>query len=175
MPLECFGPQTGDKAAVWRFMDMKKFRDFMANEELYFCRADLFKQDPNEGIPQDEWLRSVLGIRRGFLEDELKLRDAKGNLSQFRESSFISCWHLFEGENLAMWRDFAPYGVAVCTQYGLLKRALKKFVDPVEIGITQYHAPQRYNTVHFIFSKGSGFTAEKEVRIVFIFLRSCRR
>jgi len=166
MPLNYFGPQPSDKAAIWRFLDMKKFRDLMANEELYFCRADLFNQDPNEGSPQDEWLRAVLGIRRGFLADEIKLRNAKGDLSQFRESSFISCWHLFEGEDPAMWKDFAPYGVAICSRYGLLKRALKRFIDPIQIGVTVYHAPQRYNTFHFIFSKGSGFTTEKEVRIV---------
>src|SRR5437870_3214386 len=166
MPLKYFGPQPSDTAVIWRFMDMKRFRDLMANEELYFCRADLFKQDPNEGIPQDEWLRAVLGIRRGFFEDEIKLRNAKGNLSQFRETSFISCWHLFEGEDPAMWKDFAPYGVAICSRYGLLKRALKTFIDPVELGVTVYHAPQRYNTLHFIFSKGGAFTKEREVRVV---------
>jgi hypothetical protein len=29
-------------AVIWRFMDMPKFRDLMASEELYFRRADLF-------------------------------------------------------------------------------------------------------------------------------------
>jgi hypothetical protein len=27
---------------IWRFMDMRKFRDLMTTGELYFCRADLF-------------------------------------------------------------------------------------------------------------------------------------
>ena len=38
-------------AVVWRFLDIPKFRDLMANEELYFRRADRFKMDPNEGVP----------------------------------------------------------------------------------------------------------------------------
>ena len=40
-----------------------------------------------------------------------------------------------------MWKDFARYGVAICRRYGLLKRALKRFIDPIEIGLTVYRAP----------------------------------
>jgi hypothetical protein len=31
-------PENQD-AVIWRFMDMKKFRDLVATAELYFCRA----------------------------------------------------------------------------------------------------------------------------------------
>jgi hypothetical protein len=45
-------PENQD-AVIWRFMDMKKFRDLVATGELYFCRADLF-DDEREGLPPEE-------------------------------------------------------------------------------------------------------------------------
>jgi hypothetical protein len=51
MPVETYvghlEPENQD-AVIWRFVNMKKFRDFMETQELYFCRADVFSQD--------EWL-----------------------------------------------------------------------------------------------------------------------
>ena len=35
--------EPANDAAIWRFMDLRKFRDLVASEELYFRRADLFK------------------------------------------------------------------------------------------------------------------------------------
>src|SRR4051812_25686533 len=106
----------------------------MANEELYFRRADRFSQDPNEGIPQDDWLRMVLNLRRFVQDEEVEFNNHKGNLAQFRQSSFISCWHIFEGEDPGMWKDFSPYGVAVCSRYDLLKNALISSFDDVHLG-----------------------------------------
>lgn len=37
-----------DDAAIWRYLDLRKFRDLIASEELYFRRADLFT-DKSEG------------------------------------------------------------------------------------------------------------------------------
>ena len=34
--------EPANDAAIWRFMDLRKFRDLVASEELYFRRADLF-------------------------------------------------------------------------------------------------------------------------------------
>jgi hypothetical protein len=39
------------------------FEDLMANEELHFTRADGFKQDEEEGIPPEDYLRKVLKTR----------------------------------------------------------------------------------------------------------------
>ena len=40
--------EPANDAAVWRFMDLRKFRDLVSSEELYFRRADLFN-DKSEG------------------------------------------------------------------------------------------------------------------------------
>ncbi|MBV9769361.1 MAG: hypothetical protein JOZ32_07310 [Bryobacterales bacterium] len=51
---------------IWRFLPFKFFEDLMATEELYFCRADLFKQDEREGIPPENYIRRVMGLQRMF-------------------------------------------------------------------------------------------------------------
>ena len=41
----CIEPAPG--TSICRFVDLRKFRDLFANEELYFRRTDLFKEsDP---------------------------------------------------------------------------------------------------------------------------------
>ena len=42
-------------------MDLRKFRDLMASEELYFRRADLFT-DKSEGLPPEDYATRVLGL-----------------------------------------------------------------------------------------------------------------
>ncbi len=158
---------NGD-AAIWRFMDMGKFRDLMANQELYFRRADRFAKDPNEGVPPEEWLRATLKLRQFVLEDEVRLNHEKGTLAQFREASYVTCWYLYTHEDPEMWREFAPYGVAVCSRYDFLKEALNSVVDPAHMGLTRYgyQPTDPYNLTQFIYTKGTEFSREQEVRVV---------
>lgn len=51
-PLEYFDKEPSDDAVIWRYLTMFKFRDLMANEELYFRRPDGF-DDKAEGIPSE--------------------------------------------------------------------------------------------------------------------------
>ena len=56
MPVKMFpdGLQPADQEAViWRFMDLRKFRDLITKSELYFRRADLFDDD-DEGLFDDD-------------------------------------------------------------------------------------------------------------------------
>jgi hypothetical protein len=86
---------------ICRFMDLPKFRDLFANEELYFRRTDLFKEtDPNEALPSDEYARRVLRLERYDLNDELALNNDLAFARQVSESYFINCWQIFEGETL---------------------------------------------------------------------------
>src|SRR6266478_973539 len=80
MPLQPYVDQLepAEDAVIWRYMNMDKFRDLMANEELYFRRADLFKKDdPHEGLPPDEYVRKIRGLRRFDLQDELALNNTQ--------------------------------------------------------------------------------------------------
>jgi len=154
-----------DDAEIWRFMDLRKFRDLMANEELYFRRLDLFKKDDvNEGLPSDEYVRSVRGLVRHDLNDELELNNDQASNRQFAESYFVMCWQLFEGETLDMWKRYG--GFAIRSRYGLLKRALDEMKDRVHLGLVRYGDGQmrRYNILEFIYHKRFSYEREREIR-----------
>jgi hypothetical protein len=115
--------EPANDAAIWRFMDLRKFRDLVASEELYFRRADLFK-DKSEGLPPDEYAMRVLGLNPYDIRDRAELNNHLGSLAQHRESYYISCWCLFRQETLDMWEQYGHDGVAVCSRYELLTAAL---------------------------------------------------
>src|ERR1700733_7678392 len=115
--------EASDDAVIWRFMDLRKFRDLMASEELYFRRADLFS-DSSEGLPPDQYALRVFGLDPYDIKDRASLNHHIGSLAQHRECYYISCWHLFRQEQLGMWEQYGHDGVAVWSRYGLLKAAL---------------------------------------------------
>jgi hypothetical protein len=59
MPLQPYcdnlGTDTQD-VEILRFQPFQYFEDLMANDELHFNRADLFKQDENEGLPSEGYV-----------------------------------------------------------------------------------------------------------------------
>ena len=59
-------------------MDFPKFSDLFGSEEILFSvqRVDLFKEtDPREALPDDDYVRKVLGLKRHVLADELELQN----------------------------------------------------------------------------------------------------
>src|SRR5213595_1582221 len=77
MPVEPYATrlEPSDDTVIWRYMDLRKFRDLMASEELYFRRADLFT-DKSEG------LQRIRDVRR------------QGRLVQFDVAKHINERHL---------------------------------------------------------------------------------
>ena len=100
-PYYCQKEPAAD-AVIWRFMDLRKFRDLMASEELYFRRADLF-DDETEGLPPEQYVQRVLGLDPWDIHDRMKLNNHLGLLAQDREMRHITCWYLFDQETLKMW------------------------------------------------------------------------
>ncbi|MGA8595871.1 MAG: hypothetical protein WB676_14225 [Bryobacteraceae bacterium] len=149
-------------------MDFAKFRDFFANEELYFRRTDLFKEtDPQEALPSDEYARAALGLKRYVLSDELELNDSQAFNRQNSEAYFISCWQLFEGETLDMWKTYGK-GVAIFSRFDLLKTAVNAFLDTVYLGVVRYGEKDMtaYNLIQFLFTKRKLYDKERELRVV---------
>jgi hypothetical protein len=68
-------------AVIWRYMDLRKFRDLMASEELYFRRADLFT-DKSEGLPPEDYAMRVLGLDPYDIRDRGALNNHLGSLAQ---------------------------------------------------------------------------------------------
>lgn len=171
MPLQPYVDQLkpAAEAVIWRYIDMDKFRDLFANEELYFRRADKFKKDdPHEGLPPDEYVRRIRGLRRFDLQDELDLNNSQAVNRQFTEGHYLLCWNLFDGEKLKMWKEYAPEGVAICSRYELLEAVLSKMLDTLHLGLVRYGHEflTGDNILRYIFAKRERFEGESEVRAV---------
>ena len=66
-----------------------------------------------------------------------------------------------------MWTQFAPDGgVAICSQYNLLKTVLEPVPYRPHLGLVRYGAGQltNWNTIRFISTKRRRFEREREVR-----------
>ncbi len=158
--------EPAEDAVIWRYMNLRKFRDLMASEELYFRRADLFT-DKSEGLPPDEYAARVLGLDPYDIRDRASLNNHLGSLAQHRESCYISCWYLYREETLDMWEQYGHDGVAVCSRYGLLKAALDRLPDDAHLGLVQYgtdHLLNTFNAIEFITTKQSRYSLDREVR-----------
>ncbi len=172
MPLRAFDRQLPDPdpdAPLWRFMKLTHFQDLMANEELYFHRDDLYvSQDPQDGIPSDDYARSRLGLRRYDVMDEVTLIDQQGENRSRTAMFYLSCWSLRPaGYEMRMWsRDPRP-DVAVITTFGRLRSAVDAFLDEMHMGVVRYGHEEMtgYNALQFLFTKGTRFSWESEVRI----------
>ncbi len=173
MPIETYPDQVephDENATIWRFTSLERFRDLIETSELYFCRADLFSNDEREGLPPEEYLK-LLGLSPLDLRDRQQLLNQIGSGAQFRESFYVSCWHLFEEETCKMWKEYAEDGVAICSRYRLLRTALDRFPDRSFLGLMRYGPrhllhpqPARWNAFRFIMSKRAEYAAEREVR-----------
>jgi hypothetical protein len=148
-------------------MDLVKFHDLLANEELYFRRMDKFKQDdPHEGLPPDDLVRQMHGLVRYDLKDEQTLNNQQAVNRQFSEGHYIQCWNLYTVETLEMWRGYAPCGVAVVSRYELLRAALDAQMDDFHLGLVHYgkNTRERDNILENAFHKDFHFENEREVR-----------
>jgi hypothetical protein len=157
-------------AELWRFMDLRKFRDLMASEELYFRRADLYP-DQNEGLPPEVYALRVLGLDPYDITDRFELNNHLGFTAQAREAFYINCWYLYsEGlETLDMWATYGHDGVAVCTRYELLYDALNGLLDDAHLGRVQYgrdHLTDRFNGLELIFTKQLKYEPDCEIRAI---------
>ena len=162
--VNCVEPR--EDAVIWRFMPLRNFRNLMASEELYFRRADLYS-DKSEGLPPEQYAQRVLGLDPYDINDRVSLNHHLGSLAQNRESYYISCWHLYHQETLDMWEQYGHDGVAVCSNYGLLKSALDGLLDEACLGLVRYgtdHLAGTFNALTFITTKQMQYCQDREVR-----------
>jgi hypothetical protein len=158
-------PENQD-AVIWRFLTLSKFRDLIETSELYFCRADLLG-DEREGLPPEEYL-ATFGLHPFDVNDRRELINHIGSDAQFREGFYVSCWYMFQEETCQMWKEYGTEGVAITSQYKLLKSALNAMSDRAYIGQVRY-APQHLmgktaNIFRYITTKRSKYAHEREVR-----------
>ena len=153
---------------ICRFIDLPKFRDLFANEELYFRRTDLFKEtDPQEALPSDEYARRALRLKKYGLHDELALNNHLTFDRQVSECRFINCWQVFEGETLHMWKTYGN-GVVIFSRFEMLKSQLTPMLDDILVGLVRYGEKDMtgYNLIQFLYTKRHQFEKERELRVV---------
>src|SRR5262249_37036808 len=130
--------EPSPETAICRYVDLIKFQDLFASEELYFRRLDKLKEtDPREALPSDECVRKVRCLTSLDIHDELQLNNSLGFTCQNSEAYFINCWHLFQTETAQMW---STYGNCACvfSRVELLRAAIDAFLDPMLFGIVRY-------------------------------------
>jgi len=160
--------EPAPETVICRYLDLTKFRDLFASEELYLRRLDKFKEsDPREGLPSDEYARRARCFHPLDINDEVQLTHDQAFARQNSEGYFINCWHLFGRETLEMW---SSYGNCACifSRAGLLRSAIDDFLDPIFFGIVRYSEAGKtgYNLIDFAYTKRLQFHGDRELRVL---------
>ena len=176
------------RAKVWRYMDFSKLTSLLATKTLFFPRADRLQDEWEGAVPQNDVSacgEMVAGSGEPQEDRATLIKNYPGAFSGFRRHTYVSCWHLNEGESAAMWRLYlkSDEGIALQTSFGCLRKELNQSERRIHIGKVRYLnykkgsipgvlpdeiGPERMVApfAPFIF-KRLGFSHEKEVRCVF--------
>lgn len=169
-------PQPKDKTiSLWRYMDFDKFEWLVKHERLFIPCADRLG-DPFEGTtPTGDiqwWLRKTKNAKSAEQKKIIKHnRNLISHMAQrFRNHYYVSCWHINEFENYAMWKCYtkSANAVAVKTTFKTLRGLLH---STVEMGLVRYidYATERLpsmNLFEHIMHKDIYYRYENEVRAV---------
>ncbi len=134
--------------------------------------------DPFEGtVPEGEinrWKQMAANAKieteRKNIEHNRKILSNSAHL--FREGYFVSCWHLNQNENYAMWDIFTNNleSVAIKTTYENLGNSLPSFpymfMGLVRYIDYKYEKLDSMNVLDYIMHKRIGHEYEREVRVV---------
>ena len=156
-------------------MDFDKFEWLVKHERLFIPCADRLG-DPFEGTtPTGDiqwWLRKTKNAKSAEQKKIIKHnRNLISHMAQrFRNHYYVSCWHINEFENYAMWKCYtkSANAVAVKTTFKTLRGLLH---STVEMGLVRYidYATERLpsmNLFEHIMHKDIYYRYENEVRAV---------
>lgn len=168
--------QPEPEARLWRYMPLDRFAYLLESQALYFRRVDLF----------DDSFEGSVGRPASAIADHLRQAEASGSVEatlsdqlsirrQMRKFFYASCWHINEGESVAMWDLYLPRrdGVAIQTTYRRLRQAVAapstgrlmsgsvSYLD-YEADVLDFLGP-----VVPMFCKGREYSHEKEFRLIF--------
>jgi hypothetical protein len=96
---------------IWRYLDLVKLESIFESGTLYFASAEQFSaNDLHEGaITENEYLLRKESIERhkiGRYAVQKHLEDLHDAFKPLRKYAKISCWHVNEKENMAMWLNY---------------------------------------------------------------------
>jgi len=152
-------------------MDFTKFVSMLESSSLFFARADCLG-DPFEGSYSrgNERLRPIL--YKDIPSEALSRMASEGaEFTRFlRKWTFVSCWHMNEGESAAMWKLYAKTNEAVALKTSFF-RLVNELDDKTYVGKVEYidfdhdWLPEG-NTFYPYVHKRRSFAHEREVRAV---------
>ena len=170
MPVQMFPDglePTDSNATIWRLISLKRFTDLISSSALYFRRADKFDDDEEEGLPPEDYL-PYAGLNPLDIHDAIQLNNFRGTLAQDREAFFINCWCISAEPTTRMWKKYAKDGIAIGSNYNLLKCALSSCESKLGafLGMVRYGSKHLtgWNVLRFISNKREKFAYEQEVR-----------
>ncbi len=156
-------------------MDAVKFEWLVTNRRLFFASAIVF-DDPLEGTTPEGVLEWWMRAAANAVNDEQ--RDVFQHNCRFmtrmaagsRENYYVNCWHMNEGENLAMWARYttSPEAVTIRTTYSALRECLPSYVRMGKVRYIDYGTERlpMMNLFEYIMHKQLCFNFEHEVRAV---------
>ena len=168
-----FVPPSDPDTKIWRYMDFTGFVDMLSHAGLFFCRVDRF-DDPFEGSIPRRWLEESkieddslgnTGISRPAI-----VAISREELLKQRPWVLVNCWHMNEGESVAMWKLYAGSSRAICIQstYGKLDEALDSGLFIGKVNYISYEDDDIPigNLFWPIMHKRKSFEHERELRAV---------
>ena len=167
-------PQPSDVSlSVWRYMDFDKFEWLVEKQRLFMPSADRLG-DPWEGkTPQgyiNWWDNAIAAATSAELRDTITHnRDFVYRISQqFRDRYYVTCWHMNEHENYAMWGCYTntEESVAIKSTYLQFVDALPNYAYTGMVRYLDYASDQLppMNLFQYIMHKDSFFSYEQEAR-----------
>lgn len=167
-------PPSDQNTRIWRYIDFSKFCSLLAENSLFFSRADLLG-DPFEGsYPKNNGI-----LREQFSQLALKdVPEIKDSFSQqekyvakiFPKFVYINCWHMNPLQSAAMWSIYAKdnKGIAIQSTYGLLRDCLSEGVHISEVKYIDYSEsvlPIGQPLSPFVYKRKS-YEHERELRAI---------
>jgi len=156
-------------------MDLNKF-EWVVNESRLFMPCVDRLGDPFEGTtPKGQlqwWMRQAENAdsvkQKQIIEHNRNLISHMAK--QFRNDYYVSCWHVNEFENYAMWRCYTSSNsaVAIRSNYKALRACFPSYV---QMGLVRYidYAADRLpsmNLFEYIMHKDIYYSYENEARAV---------
>lgn len=161
---------------LWRYYDLEKFLCFI-NGEIYFARADKFKDKHEGSIPKRnfdafiEWCSYA--AKKSEINPIKKLFQKK--FEERKKKAAISCWHISDNESVAMWEVYskARKGIAISTTLSKLERIKKPENYKMEMfNVSYIDFNKEFSDEYFQYellpfkNKRKEFSFEQEFRIM---------
>lgn len=147
---------------IWRYIDLTKLLSIFESKTLYFCRSDKLS-DPFEGSITKPALKQ--------LKEEVRLPTQKV-FQNFKEKTFLNCWHISEYESESMWKLYSHSNLGIA-----IKSTIEKLINSIqveeryniyigEINYLDYENDSFNfgNVFHYFLNKRKSFEHEKELR-----------